>query len=580
MASRQDEIETRIESLAQQVAELRSRVHGLEVARGAGPPGVPAISSSATERASEFSSLREWGSADIVGLAGRSLVILGGAFLLRAVSAAALLPDISGPLLGLLYAAWWMRQTDRTAAADQRTSAFFYGLSSIAIAFPLIWETTARFHLLPAAVASPALVAFLAAGLVVSWRRGLPALAWISVIAMLATTVALLLATREFVLGTATLLAAAVTVEWFCSHERWPDLRWAPAAALDVTLALLAALVSQPHLSAELAAQLDPRGVIAVSLFAPIVYVVSVASATLVYRRAISAFEVTQVVVSLLAGIGTALVTIAFRGGDPFGIAVAIVVIGAACYAVAFRSMDVDEHPRRNFYAYTSFAGILVGVGTTLLLDGAELALVWLALACVATALGVRHERNTLRLHGALYLSAASLCSGLATLALGGLLGPLEHLHLSPAPAAAAVALGSVACYGLLAARRGDTDAHWSVHVPPFLAAAVIFSSIAGLAAPWLTSLAMALHSGLDQNACLASMRTAVLSVMAAALALAGRRWTLDELVWLVYPLMIFGGGRLLWEDLRYGGPMHLFFALAFYGGALIVTSRVLRHRP
>ncbi|MFN2375080.1 MAG: hypothetical protein ABR538_00995 [Candidatus Binatia bacterium] len=569
MAQSRDEIETRIESMAKELADLRRRVLELEVV-GASPLPIPG-----TAEGPSFPFLTESRPAEIVGLAGRSLVVLGGAFLLRAVSAAALLPDVSGPLLGLLYAALWIWQADRSAARGQRTGAFFHGLSGLAIASPLIWEATSRFHLLPGLVAGPAVVAFLGAGLLVSFRRDLRLLSWASVAVSLATTLALLLSTREFVLYTAVLVALAGVVEWFGIRGRWPELRWGPAAVLDLVLALLAVLVSQPRMSQEAVARLDPGGILVVSLLAPVVYLGSVATATLWHRRAISGFELVQVAASLLFGIGTALVTMAFHGGNPVVIAAPVVLVGAVCYAVAFRSIDAAEHPRLNFYAYSSFAGILVAVGTALLLDAQMLAWTWLVLGVAGAVLGVRHGRNTLRLHGALYLAAASFCSGLATVAVHGLVGPLDALWIRPSPPAAGVMLASMACYAMFASRVARDDPHWSGSIPRLIVAAVALTGLAGLLAPWLTGLLLAAAGGLDRAAYLATVRTCLLSTLAAALAWGGRRWSLQDLAWLVYPLMAANGVRLLWEDLRYGDPVNLFLAFGFYGGALIVASRM-----
>jgi hypothetical protein len=78
----------------------------------------------------------------------------------------------------------------------------------------------------------------------------------------------------------------------------------------------------------------------------------------------------------------------------------------------------------------------------------------------------------------------------------------------------------------------------------------------------------------------LAAGRTAVLAALAVALAWAGRRWSLQELTWLVYPVLVGGGLKLLWEDLRYGQPITMFLGLALYGGALIATPRLMRREP
>ena len=52
------------------------------------------------------------------------------------------------------------------------------------------------------------------------------------------------------------------------------------------------------------------------------------------------------------------------------------------------------------------------------------------------------------------------------------------------------------------------------------------------------------------------------------------------ELGWLVYPLLVGEGLRLLLEDIRYGRPATLFITLALYGGALIATSGLMRRNP
>ena len=49
------------------------------------------------------------------------------------------------------------------------------------------------------------------------------------------------------------------------------------------------------------------------------------------------------------------------------------------------------------------------------------------------------------------------------------------------------------------------------------------------------------------------------------------------ELGWLLYPVLIAGGLKLLAEDLRGSRASMLFVALAFYGAALIVAPRLAR---
>jgi hypothetical protein len=49
------------------------------------------------------------------------------------------------------------------------------------------------------------------------------------------------------------------------------------------------------------------------------------------------------------------------------------------------------------------------------------------------------------------------------------------------------------------------------------------------------------------------------------------------EASWLVYPLLVAGGIKLLVEDFPQGRAATLFLGLALYGGALIVAPRAAR---
>lgn len=69
--------------------------------------------------------------------------------------------------------------------------------------------------------------------------------------------------------------------------------------------------------------------------------------------------------------------------------------------------------------------------------------------------------------------------------------------------------------------------------------------------------------------------RTAVLAVAAAALALLGRFIAEGPLIARV--LLVIGGGKLLFEDLRVGRATTMVIALAIYGGAMLIVARKRR---
>jgi hypothetical protein len=76
----------------------------------------------------------------------------------------------------------------------------------------------------------------------------------------------------------------------------------------------------------------------------------------------------------------------------------------------------------------------------------------------------------------------------------------------------------------------------------------------------------------------LATIRTAVLVLSTLLVARAGRVDGGREASWLVYPLLIVIGIKLLFADFPQGRPQTLFAALALYGLALIAGPRLMRH--
>ncbi len=78
----------------------------------------------------------------------------------------------------------------------------------------------------------------------------------------------------------------------------------------------------------------------------------------------------------------------------------------------------------------------------------------------------------------------------------------------------------------------------------------------------------------------MAAGRTAVLAVAALLLALCRRKARLFELSWLVYPVLLFGGAKLLFDDLPNGRPATLFLAFLLFGIALVAAPRLLKAAP
>ena len=77
----------------------------------------------------------------------------------------------------------------------------------------------------------------------------------------------------------------------------------------------------------------------------------------------------------------------------------------------------------------------------------------------------------------------------------------------------------------------------------------------------------------------LATVRAGVLAAATLLVAWGARRDRLREWVWLVYPLLVLVGLKMVAQDFNYSRPATLFIALALYGAALIVAPRLGRSR-
>ena len=83
----------------------------------------------------------------LLSLVGRTCVVFGGAYLLRALTETGRLPGPSGIGLGLVYAVAWFGAADR-AGLRRPVSGLFHGIAGVLIGLPLLWEASMHFHLL------------------------------------------------------------------------------------------------------------------------------------------------------------------------------------------------------------------------------------------------------------------------------------------------------------------------------------------------------------------------------------------------------------------------------------------------
>src|SRR5215470_4938605 len=168
-----DPLVVRLEELAAQVARLEERVARLEPAprRSVTPPTVVETARPGPVRFD-------------VTLVGRSLIVLGGGYLLRAITELRVVPQVVGVAGALALAVALVALADRAAVRGRMASSWFHGATALVIAYPLIGETVIRFGLMGPAAGALLIAAFGASTLIVAQRRRDVGLAWIAMITM------------------------------------------------------------------------------------------------------------------------------------------------------------------------------------------------------------------------------------------------------------------------------------------------------------------------------------------------------------------------------------------------------------
>ncbi len=557
------ELEAQVVALADTVRRLEGRVSELEQAGAAGRARRAAAAQASAQTAARAKS-DVLAVASTAPLVGRTLLVLAGAFILRALTDAGTLPGWLGVVLGLAYAGTWLALADRAGGAGAATSAGFHALSAVVIGFPLLFEAGSRLHLLGPVAAAALLAALTAGALAVAARRRREGLAWIAALGGAATAVALAAAAGRAAPASLYLVALGAATLWLGYVLDWFALRWPIALVADVVVAVLALAAGTGRTPDSPAAALFVLGALVAA------YLGSIATRTLLLGRAVVLFEVLQAIAAVALGLGGAahVTSRAGMGAAPVG-AVSL-AFGAAAYAVAFAFLERRARGRANFYFYTSAALAFVLGGGVLLLAPAPLGLACAALAVITGALARRHGRLTLAVHGALYALAAALASGLAARAPAALLGEPGSIA-GTVTALPVVTLVAAAATAWLCADAPPREGPAERLAQLALVAAVTWAA-AGVLCGALAPLA-----GADDAGAVAALRTVVLAAAALALAALGRDPAWLEARWLAYPLLGVAGMKVLLEDLPRGRPASLFLSFAAFGAVLLLVPRLRR---
>jgi hypothetical protein len=167
--------------------------------------------------------------------------VLGGAYLLRALTESRVLTASAGVGLGILYGAPWLLLASRAAGRGAQLDAFAHALTAALIGYPLVWEATLRFEVVPPAQSAALLGALAAGAYVLSSLRQLQGLAWVATIGAMVSAVGLAIGTGDWLSYTVLAIAVGVATLWLGYTRDWTLLRWPSAVIADAMLLIASA---------------------------------------------------------------------------------------------------------------------------------------------------------------------------------------------------------------------------------------------------------------------------------------------------------------------------------------------------
>jgi hypothetical protein len=516
-------------------------------------------------------------SQEIVPLIGRTLMVLGGGFALRAMTEGGVVPQVVGTMLGIGYALVWLMLADRAAGQLRRASAVFHGLAATAIVYPLLWEATARFGLLSGTAGAVALLAVTLIALGIAARRDLLPMAWAVALAATGTSLALGGITKMLVLFVSLILTFGLVSLILAYRRGWLGLARFLAVVADLSVLMLT-VVFTVGASDRVAEVLQPIPLVVLQLALVVGYLGTYYVRALLRHAEVTIDEILQGAAALLVGLGGAIQVTHGAAVSTVPLGVVSLGLAAMSYTASFAVIDRAMERRHSFIFFTTTAMVFTLVGFGVMFDGATRAVAFAAVGFVATWIGGVRQRATLSLHGAVYVTAAAISVGLFKWVAAAFSAPQPAPIASITPAALFVIVVAGVCGWFQVATHGKTWGRFS-RAPKLMTILVFMLGLGAILVTLGSTLIPTSADGQISAGALATLRTAVLALAAVALALLGRWSRLPEAAWLVYPVLAVGGLKLLLEDVRGGQALTLFISFALYGGALILSPRLARRR-
>ena len=531
MEERLARIEARLAALEQRLAQLDD-----SSARCAGLPSPDGFDAGV---AASLSADSAW---DVALLLGRSLLVLAGGYLLRALTAGDAWPRPWGVSLGLAYAAFWIVWTDRAAAAGRRRSAAFHAVMAAAVGFPLVWEARTRLAVLTDTTASVAWLGLAASMLMVAQRRALPWVAAAPVFLGTAVGLGLIAASA----AAAPVIVAVLAFILLTRGLSWSGdggwLLWVPVIAVDGLALLFSLTALGPHPPEWLAP-------IRVAGGQWLLWGVAEASRLLDRRRGRSG----SVIAAAQGAFALLLVVLGLRlpwtdDGPRRWLALAVTFAGLAAWRTAGGSVTVRVASHA-----VALGVVLIGTGAAV--PGSARPLIWGAAAVVCTVLAGRgHTPWPAAVFAAAFAWGCGLLPGTV---------PSRSLSLSETAMAAAALIVAAS----VLTRRGDADA--GRFAASVLLLGTAFSAV--VSTMLKAAAAISAPNALRLLECCLPMLAAVVLLGAA------QRTGVSQARTAALIALLALGARITLHDIVAGGLESRFVGLATLGVALLAATFLLR---
>lgn len=505
----------------------------------------------------------EWNVSALVALSGRTLMVLGGAYLLRALSEGGALQPVSGVAAGFAYAAVWLALAWR---APSRLSASFHGASVTLVAYPLLWEAITRFALMTPTVGAFVLAGITGAALLTARRKQIETLAWFAALGATATAVALAVATGTFIPYTVVVALVGIAALWLGYVDEWVGIRWPVALAADVLVLLVTVRALSPNVA-------NATGdTLTLQLVVLALYLGSFVARTLVLGREVIPFEVAQSAAAMSVCFGGALAVLANAHVSATPLGAAAVVLGVGAYAFSFVYVEPKKHWRNlTFFASHALAFVLAGMVILLPRPGVAIASAGLAIVCAEWTR--RSGRLTLAVHAFVFAAASTWASGLLAAVTSALVGSTAEVSMPTVLMVAALAtLAACTAWPVTPALRHAAGA--GARALRIVRMSVLVAMACGAAILLVLPVMRYAAGSTLEPGVVAAVRTVMLTFAAAAIVFWKVEVKRPDYRWIAFALLALVGLKLLFEDLPNGRPATLFVALAVYGAALVVVPR------